>query len=91
VGFDTILLGAYDYRDEPWGQERVMAGCANLKKNAASCTCTYVSCEKHGLCCACVAYHRESGELPGCFFPAAAEKTYDRTARHYVRLMKDGE
>jgi hypothetical protein len=67
-----------------------MAECANLKKNASVCTCTYASCSRHGLCCACVAYHRKSGELPGCFFPAEAEKSYDRSARHYVSIIQDG-
>ena len=64
-----------------------MADCAKQKQNAASCTCTY-SCDKRGACCACVAYHRASGELPGCFFPAEAERTYDRSIGHFVRVMR---
>ncbi|MDI6631229.1 MAG: DUF6485 family protein, partial [Thermoanaerobacteraceae bacterium] len=44
-------------------------------KNLKSCTCTYAHCDKKGLCCECVAYHREHGELPGCFFPPEAERT----------------
>jgi len=35
-----------------------------------------------------VAYHRAIGELPGCFFPPEAEKTYDRTIRKYVEVMQ---
>jgi hypothetical protein len=65
-----------------------MGQCDQLKSNLAACTCTYVSCEKRGQCCACVAYHRANGELPGCLFPPEAEKTYDRSARHYVRVMR---
>jgi len=65
--------------------------CANQKKNLASCTCTYVSCERRGLCCECIAYHRGKDELPGCLFPAEAEKTYDRSVRHYVRVMQAGQ
>jgi len=44
------------------------------------CPCTY-SCQNHGKCCACVAYHAKSGEFPACFFSKAAEKTYDRSFR----------
>jgi hypothetical protein len=64
------------------------SACANQKKNLASCTCTYVSCERRGLCCECVAYHRALDQLPGCFFPAEAEKTYDRSVRNYVKVMQ---
>ncbi len=65
--------------------------CANQKKNLASCTCTYVSCERRGLCCECIAYHRGNDQLPGCLFPAEAEKTYDRSVRHYVKVMQAGQ
>ncbi len=66
-----------------------MAECGNQRKNAAACTCTYAGCPRHGVCCECVAYHAGSGELPGCFFPPEAEKTYDRSVGHFVRVMKD--
>jgi len=58
------------------------------KKNLADCTCTYESCSRRGKCCECVAYHRRNGELPGCFFPAAAERTYDRSIRKFVASVK---
>ena len=64
-----------------------MTDCPNQKKNVAECTCTYVACERRGLCCACVAYHRSHGQLPGCFFPPEAERTYDRSVRRYVEVM----
>ena len=66
-----------------------MGRCEQLKKNLAGCTCTYTACDKRGACCACVAFHRQSGELPGCFFPAEAERTYDRSVRHFVQAMRD--
>jgi len=43
------------------------------------CTCTYIGCSRRGKCCECVAYHRRSGEVPGCFFSKTGEKTYDRS------------
>lgn len=55
------------------------------EKNAESCACTYSGCSKRGTCCLCVAYHRDRGELPGCFFPAEAERTYDRTRAAFLR------
>jgi hypothetical protein len=54
------------------------------EKNMASCTCTY-SCGKRGLCCQCVAYHRDIGQIPGCFFDAQSEKTYDRSVKNFIR------
>jgi hypothetical protein len=65
-----------------------MGQCEQLKKNLAGCTCTYMACERRGACCACVTYHRASGQLPGCFFPPEAERTYDRSVRHFVEVMK---
>jgi len=65
-----------------------MSECVNLKKNEAACTCTYTSCERHGVCCECVTYHRSKAQLPGCFFPPEAEQTYDRSVRKYVQVMQ---
>jgi hypothetical protein len=55
------------------------------EKNLEKCSCTYDYCERKGLCCECVAYHREHGELPGCFFPAEVERTYDRSIEVFIR------
>jgi len=52
-------------------------------ENAKNCSCTY-PCERRGACCACVTYHRGKGQLPGCFFPAEAERTYDRSIRAFI-------
>lgn len=52
-------------------------------KNKVSCTCSYSSCGKRGLCCDCVAYHRDRGEIPGCFFSETSEKTYDRSIKYF--------
>jgi len=40
--------------------------CANKERNEADCSCTYTDCERHGICCECVSYHRAEGELPNC-------------------------
>jgi hypothetical protein len=29
-------------------------------------------------------------QLPGCFFSAEAEKTYDRSYEHFARLVESG-
>ena len=55
------------------------------EENLKHCNCTY-SCSKKGVCCECVKYHREHGELPACYFGKEAEKTYDRSIEHFVRL-----
>ena len=60
----------------------------NIETNKADCTCTYASCQRMGKCCECVPYHRDSGELPGCFFNAKYEKTYDRSVSNFIRMKK---
>jgi len=64
--------------------------CDNQYKNLKNCTCTY-NCSKKGNCCACISYHREKRELPGCFFSAKAEKTYNRSIDYFVKLYNNGE
>ncbi|MHB9023777.1 MAG: hypothetical protein ACYC7E_06310 [Armatimonadota bacterium] len=43
-----------------------MAECPNKKKNEEKCTCPYETCERHGVCCECIRYHKENGGVPGC-------------------------
>jgi hypothetical protein len=62
-----------------------MAKACNQEKNMKSCTCTYSSCSRKGICCECIAFHRSSGELPGCVFPKDVERTYDRSIAAFVR------
>ena len=62
-----------------------MKECPNRKENIKSCNCTYEPCERKGVCCECVAYHRKSGQLPACYFPAGLEKTYDRSIGNLTR------
>jgi hypothetical protein len=59
-----------------------------IEKNKAPCACTY-SCGKRGLCCDCVRSHLASREVPGCFFPPEAEKTYNRSFEHFAKLVAD--
>lgn len=63
--------------------------CPNRDINMKRCTCTYSSCSKRAVCCECVAYHREIGEIPGCFFPPDIEKTYDRSIKNFVRTWSN--
>jgi hypothetical protein len=60
-------------------------------RNSRSCNCTYEPCPRKGMCCDCLSYHRESRELPACFFPASAERTYDRSFEHFARLLAAGK
>ena len=63
-----------------------MKECVNREENLKACTCTY-PCDKKGMCCECIAHHREIGEIPGCLFPPEAEKTFDRSVRKFVEVM----
>jgi len=65
-----------------------MAEC-KLKANLESCTCTYTSCGKRGLCCECIKSHWRRGELPGCLFPADVERGYDRSVENFVRTYQE--
>ena len=40
--------------------------CPNKEKNKARCTCQEDYCERHGICCECIAYHNENGGKPFC-------------------------
>jgi hypothetical protein len=55
--------------------------------NLKVCTCSYESCPRKGLCCECISYHLRARQLPGCFFPEEAERTYDRSFGHFARLI----
>ena len=60
--------------------------CPNQKRNAQFCTCTYPGCEKHGICCECLHYHRKKGALPACYFTEEAERTYNRSIEHFIEM-----
>jgi hypothetical protein len=54
-------------------------------KNSKYCPCTWPNCEKKGICCECIKYHRERGELPACYFSKELEKTYDRSIENFIK------
>ncbi|MGQ9618202.1 MAG: DUF6485 family protein [Candidatus Aminicenantia bacterium] len=60
----------------------------SIKKNLSICNCTYEPCSRKGICCDCLHYHRENGELPACFFSPEIEKTYDRSISRFLSLYK---
>ncbi|MGD2142867.1 MAG: DUF6485 family protein [Anaerolineae bacterium] len=57
-----------------------------IEENRSDCTCTYEPCSRKGKCCKCLSYHWRRRELPACVFPSDAERTYDRSLSHFVRL-----
>jgi hypothetical protein len=59
-----------------------------IQKNLTMCNCSY-PCNRKGICCECLSYHRALGELPACFFPDDVEKTYDRSIENFVRVYKE--
>ncbi len=61
----------------------------NREANLAHCNCTYEPCSRKGYCCECIRHHLEDRELPACFFPAKAEKTYDRSFEHFASLVAE--
>ena len=55
------------------------------ERNMGLCNCTYDPCSRKGICCDCLQYHLKSKQLPACCFPAAVEKTYDRSFAAFAR------
>jgi hypothetical protein len=64
--------------------------CHNKELNLNDCNCSY-PCSRKGLCCECIRSHRRRGELPACYFPADAEKTYNRPISYFVELYNKGK
>ena len=62
--------------------------CKNKKRNLDICNCTYEPCERKGICCECIAYHREKNQLPACYFSTDTEKTYDRSISKFISSQK---
>ena len=58
--------------------------------NSRRCTCTYEPCSNKGVCCACLAFHLASRQLPACGFSADADRTFDRSFEHFARLVASG-
>jgi len=58
-----------------------------IENNLKRCNCTYDPCSRKGICCDCVAYHLKKRQLPGCFFPKDAERTFDRSFEHFADLV----
>jgi len=58
-----------------------------VDENKTNCNCTY-PCDKKGMCCECINYHRSRGELPACYFTDAVERTYDRSIENFIRTYQ---
>lgn len=58
------------------------------EQNLKDCPCAWPDCPRKGICCECIKYHWENGELPACFFSKEAEKTYDRSIEMFIREQK---
>jgi len=56
------------------------------EENLKNCPCTWEYCDKKGICCECIKYHLNNNEMPACFFPPEAEKTYDRRIEKFIEV-----
>lgn len=61
------------------------------EENKRQCNCTYEPCSRKGMCCECLRYHRQLGELPACFFPEDVERTYDRSIEKFIEIYQKGK
>ncbi|MBD3296636.1 MAG: hypothetical protein GF392_04650 [Candidatus Omnitrophica bacterium] len=58
------------------------------ERNMEKCNCSYDNCARKGICCDCLHYHRESGQMPACFFPDDIESGYDRSIGNFVKIWQ---
>jgi hypothetical protein len=54
------------------------------EENKLNCNCSF-ECAKKGICCECIAYHRENDELPACYFNSETEKLGDRSLETWAK------
>ncbi|GBE19912.1 hypothetical protein BMS3Abin17_00643 [archaeon BMS3Abin17] len=40
--------------------------CQNKEENEKDCPCAETWCERHGICCECISYHKKHGDFPTC-------------------------
>ncbi|MBU1153206.1 hypothetical protein KKB84_04450 [bacterium] len=59
-----------------------------IESNRLKCSCSYEPCNRKGLCCECIRYHRQMSQLPACFFPGDIEKTYDRSIERFIKTCQ---
>jgi hypothetical protein len=38
--------------------------CVNRERNEKTCPCEEKDCPRHGVCCECIAFHRNSKQWP---------------------------
>ncbi len=55
-----------------------------VEENKADCPCTWEPCSRKGICCECIKYHWNHGELPACIFPPEVERTFDRSIQRFI-------
>ncbi|MBI4644153.1 MAG: hypothetical protein HY790_00340 [Deltaproteobacteria bacterium] len=65
-----------------------MNECPRQQINLTQCSCTYEPCERKGLCCECLRYHRDRSELPACYFTPEVERTYDRSIARFLKSSR---
>ncbi|MBT9149903.1 MAG: hypothetical protein DDT40_00069 [candidate division WS2 bacterium] len=58
----------------------------HINENLEKCSCSYNNCSRKGKCCECISYHWSKKQLPGCLFPAEAEKSYHRTLKYFLEI-----
>lgn len=58
------------------------------QENLKQCKCTYPGCPRKGICCECIAYHREKRQLPACYFDKETEATFDRSVENFIKCKQ---
>ena len=54
------------------------------EENLTRCKCSYEPCSLKGICCECIAYHKDKGQIPACLFPDDVERRWDRSIAKFI-------
>lgn len=80
--------GSLYLEQQPENVYHLSMECLREDENLDRCNCTYEFCERKGMCCECVAYHRRKQQLPACYFPEDEERTFDRSIRRFLEINR---
>ena len=62
----VLGLSGPEAMKEPEAMSDAAEKCPNRETNLQTCACAVEDCPRRGMCCECIAAHRDKGDLPAC-------------------------
>jgi hypothetical protein len=60
--------------------------CTSTRKNVRACPCPKKTCPNNGICCACIAKHKDTDSLPFCLF---SDNDGDKSLKNFYNKLKE--